>query len=62
MEIKKISDRYYQVSASDGDEWYDVFTDRGKNSCTCNDFVFRGATRPCKHILAVLNDSEPTEE
>ena len=53
MEVKQLSEKQYRVKMSQGETWYDVFVDRGKAACTCQDFVFRGMNRPCKHIRGV---------
>lgn len=58
MKVKQVSEKRFQVKSSDSDVWRDVFIDRGKSSCTCSDFVFRGMKRPCKHIRAVFRVAE----
>jgi len=65
MKIKKISEKHYRVKAESG-VVRDVFLVTGsKGFCTCPDFVFRGGTRPCKHIIAVrdiINERKKTSE
>ncbi len=54
MEVKQVSETRFEVKSSESDTWHEVFVDRGKASCTCSDFVFRGKARPCKHIRSVF--------